>query len=58
MALTLFLIKVSQLNITSTKVDDKGENDDESATNAPKTVFIDEENLTLLTAKVIFRGNY
>ncbi len=54
MALTLFLFKVSNLNISKSKSEVIVENEDQSTTDT--TQFITDENTILLSAKVIFRG--
>jgi hypothetical protein len=56
MALTLFLFKVSNLNISKSKSEVIVENEDQSTTDT--TQFITDENTILLSAKVIFRGIY
>ncbi|CAF5106916.1 unnamed protein product, partial [Rotaria sp. Silwood1] len=43
---------------SNSKVDATGENDDQSISDMPTTQFISDENVTLLSAKVIFRGIY
>ncbi|CAF1465089.1 unnamed protein product [Rotaria sordida] len=56
MALILFLFKVS--NIDNSKWEVIGEDDDESVSNMPTTQFISDDNMTFLSAKVIFQGIY
>jgi hypothetical protein len=58
MALTLFLFKVSNLNIPKSKSDiifDNG-GEDELTDDIPVTQLIVDENTALLSAKVSFRG--
>lgn len=57
MALTLFLFKVSNLDVPQSIVECESDHD-ESSSDMPTAKYIDEEKLTLLVAKVIFRGMY
>jgi hypothetical protein len=52
MALTIFLFKVSNLEISNTRSDLTNENQD------PSAQLITDDNTTLLTVKVVFRGIY
>jgi hypothetical protein len=54
MALTLFLFKVSNLNISKSKTED----DDQLVSETPTVQFVTDENTILLSAKVTFRGIY
>ncbi len=56
MALTLFLFKLSNLNISKSKSEVIGQNEDQSTADTPTTQFLPDENPILLSAKVIFRG--
>lgn len=58
MALTLFLFKVSNLNISKSKVDINDEDDDQMTAETTSTQMVNDENITLLSAKVTFRGIY
>ncbi|CAF3996599.1 unnamed protein product [Rotaria sp. Silwood2] len=58
MALILFLFKVSNIDISNSKLEIIGKNDDQSTSDIPTTQFINDENMTLVSAKVIFRGIY
>ena len=57
MALTVFLFKVSHLNLSknSSQVS-LNTNDSESVMDAPTVRLIVDDNTTLLSAKTIFRG--
>lgn len=58
MALTLFLFKVSNLNISKSRVDVIDEDEDQLTTETTTAQVVNDENLTLLSAKVTFRGIY
>ncbi|CAF1188878.1 unnamed protein product [Rotaria sordida] len=48
--------KVSNIDISNSKLETIGKNNDQSISDMPTTQFINDENVTLLSAKVIFRG--
>lgn len=57
MALTVFLFKVLNLDISrTTRLDPPGDNEESIDSSMPTTQFIPDENTIFLTAKVIFRG--
>ena len=58
MALTLFLFKVSNLSISKSKLEVVDEDDDRSISETPSSQMTNDENITLLNAKMIFRGRY
>ncbi|CAF0964525.1 unnamed protein product, partial [Rotaria sordida] len=47
--------KVSNIDISNSKLETIGKNNDQSISDMPTTQFINDENVTLLSAKVIFR---
>ncbi|CAF0993933.1 unnamed protein product, partial [Rotaria sordida] len=48
--------KVSNIDISNSKLEIIGKNNDQSTSDMPTTQFINDEDVTLLSAKVIFRG--
>ena len=58
MALTLFLFKVSNLNISKSKMDVIDEDEDQMTAETTTAQVVNDENITLLSAKVTFRGIY
>lgn len=58
MALTLFLFKVSNLDFPQSRVEADSDHDNQSGSDIAATKYIDEDDLILLVAKVIFRGIY
>ncbi|CAF3952886.1 unnamed protein product, partial [Rotaria sp. Silwood2] len=48
----------SNIDISNSKLEIIGKNDDQSTSDIPTTQFINDENMTLVSAKVIFRGIY
>lgn len=58
MALTLFLFKVSNLNISKSKSENIIEDENQSVSEISTVQLVTDENTTLLSAKVIFRGIY
>ncbi|CAF1305710.1 unnamed protein product [Rotaria sordida] len=49
---------VSNIDISNSKLEIIGKNNDQSTSDMPTTQFINDEDVTLLSAKVIFRGIY
>ncbi|CAF3824596.1 unnamed protein product [Rotaria sordida] len=47
---------VSNIDISNSKLEIIGKNNDQSTSDMPTTQFINDEDVTLLSAKVIFRG--
>ena len=58
MALTLFLFKVANLDILKSKHEAILENEEQLTPETPTVQFVTDENTTLLTTKVTFRGSY
>ena len=56
MALTLFLFKVSNLELPKSKSEPSVEDDDQLSLDTTTSQVVFDENLTLLCAKVTFRG--
>ena len=58
MALTLFLFKVTDLNISKSKTEVLVDEEEQLVSETPTVQFTTDENTILLSAKVTFRGIY